>query len=86
MSEKVNLDEYDVFGKHIALSPAFSLHQIDDGRNKEFAKLKIQGILFRAHDGQLLRDGRVNQVFCQTQIYPFPDLSFPRQAPINTHM
>ena len=51
------MDEDDAFGKHTA----FSLRKIDDVRNKEFAKLKVQEILFKAHDGQLPQVARVNQ-------------------------
>ena len=41
-----NMDED---GKHIT----FSLLEIDDLRNKEFVKPKVQEILFKEHDGQL---------------------------------
>ena len=51
------MDEDDALGKHTA----FSLRKIDDVRNKEFAKLKTQEILFKGHDGQLPHVGRVNQ-------------------------
>ena len=40
----------DEDGKHIA----FSLLEIDHLRNKEFVKPKVQEILFKEHDGQLL--------------------------------
>ena len=40
----------DAFEKYIA----FSLREIDDVRNQEFAKVKVLEILFKEHDGQLL--------------------------------
>ena len=69
-----NMDEDDAFGKHTA----FSLRKIDDVRNKEFAKLKIQEILFKGHDGQLPHVGRVNQTshLKNNKILSFKYLSF----------
>ena len=45
------VDEDDVFGNHVA----FSLRKVKDARNKEYAKMKMQEILYQAQFGLLFQ-------------------------------
>ena len=48
-SKKREIDADDAFGQHVALT----LRKVADGRNKEFAKVQIQEIIFKAQFGLL---------------------------------
>lgn len=63
-------DEDDVYGRSIA----FTMRRITNPRNKAFAKMKIQEILFEAEFGQLgpFSPNVANQNFPQHQAMSYP--------------
>lgn len=63
-------DEDDVYGRSIA----FTMRRITNPRNKAFAKMKIQEILFEAEFGQLgpFPPNVTNQNFPQHQVMSYP--------------
>ena len=80
-SKKENRDADSVFGQSIA----FSLRNVTDQRKKEYAKIKIQEIIYQAHFGNFGLSSFTNftQPPQQTYRYDLASQETPNQYPLS---